>query len=204
LENSLTSGPSQVELVTLAVFLLGGDRKPVDTEDVAVKCHELAPTRFSWRKYPQQINLELVRVYLSAAKNPSKGGFLDGSGKTGWTLTGKGLQWAKQAAERLGAQQLDRRREETGGGPRDEQRWRRERDRLLSTTAWRHWSTGTHDVPLREAKDVFRIDSYAVGRLRDLKVNRVLAMFADDAELMPFLEAMAKRIEIGGTDEASR
>ena len=199
----MTSGPSQVELVALAVYLLGGDQKPIDTEDVAVKAHELAPTRFSWRKYPHQINLELVRVYLSAAKNPSKGGFVDGSGKSGWSLTAKGRDWAKKVASELGGQNLDRRREETGGGPRDEQRWRRERDRLLSTSAWQLWSKGALDVPLREAQDVFRIDSYAVGRLRDIKVNRLLALFVDDAELIAFLKAMANRIELGGENDAT-
>jgi hypothetical protein len=199
-EKHLTRGPSQVELVTLAVYLAGGDGRPIDTEDVAVKSHELAPTRFSWRKYPHQINLELVRVYLSAAKSPAKGGFIAGSGRTGWTLTPKGLKWAKTAAETLGGRELDRRREETGGGPRDEQRWRRERDRLLSTRAWQLWSGGAREVPLREAQDVFRIDSYAVGRLRELKVNRLVALFEHDVEITAFLGVMAKMVETGKTE----
>src|SRR5688500_18305568 len=33
----LTARPSQIEVVTLAVYLLGGDQRPIDTEDVAVK-----------------------------------------------------------------------------------------------------------------------------------------------------------------------
>lgn len=45
---------SNNEIVTLAVFLLGGDSHCVDTEDVAVKVNEIAPGRFTWRKYPDQ------------------------------------------------------------------------------------------------------------------------------------------------------
>ena len=96
----LTRGPSQVELVTLAVFILGGEEKRIDTEDVAMKAHELAPTRFAWRKYPNQINLELVRVYLSDGKSAEKGGYIEGSGKTGWTLTPSGLRWARETQRR--------------------------------------------------------------------------------------------------------
>ena len=74
---------SLVDVVTWAVFLLGGDLNPVDTEDVAVKAHDLAPGRFAWQKYPGQINLELVRVHLSDAKKVNNGRRLSGSGRQG-------------------------------------------------------------------------------------------------------------------------
>src|SRR5215472_10188888 len=93
----LTWNPSQSEVVTLAVYLLGGGQRAIDTEDVAVEAHRLAPGRFTWTKYPDQINLELVRVYLSDAKKPEKGAMLLGSGRTGWRLSQRGLKWAKQA-----------------------------------------------------------------------------------------------------------
>ncbi len=71
---------SNHEIVTVAVYILGGISGAVDTEDVAIKANELAPGRFSWKKYPTQVNLEVVRVYLSDAKKPSKGAYLLGSG----------------------------------------------------------------------------------------------------------------------------
>ena len=40
------------------MYLLGGETRRVDTEDIAVKANELAPGRFAWKKYPDQINLE--------------------------------------------------------------------------------------------------------------------------------------------------
>lgn len=59
---------SNHEIVTLAVYLLGGEAKVIDTEDVAVKANEIAPGRFTWRKFPEQINIENVRTFLSDAK----------------------------------------------------------------------------------------------------------------------------------------
>jgi hypothetical protein len=71
---------SNHEIVTLAVYLLGGDSKRIDTEDVAVKANELAPGRFAWRKYPNQINIENVRTFLSDAKKPKNGAYTLSSG----------------------------------------------------------------------------------------------------------------------------
>jgi hypothetical protein len=191
-EKNLTKKLTQGELVTMAVYLLGGDQHAVDTEDVAIKAQELAPGRFSWRKYPEQINLELVRVYLSAAKKPEKGGFLLGSGRTGWSLTQAGLSWARQAAEQFVGKDLTRSRAQSKAGSIDENRWRRERARIQLSHAWKHWA-GRHQRPTaREAAEVFRIDSYAVGPIRERKITRLLAMFDDDGEIAPFLNRMAE------------
>jgi hypothetical protein len=188
-----------VEVVVLAVFLLGGDRRSVDTEDVAVKAHELAPQRFAWTKYPNQINLELVRVYLSDAKKKREtgAGWLAGSGRTGWTLTPRGLDWVRKEQHRLLGDKLARARKDIRSGSVEEQRWRRERARIESTPAWGRWTGGERDVPVREAAEVFRIDSYAVGRMRGMKITRFLSLLGDDAEVGPFLRRMAEIVETG-------
>jgi hypothetical protein len=192
-----TASASQIELVTLALYALEGDIRAVDTEDIAVKVHQLAPTRFSWRKYPDQINLELVRVYLSAAKDQERGGgLIDGTGRSGWTLTPAGLAWARTAAPKLLGKDFERSRKELLAGSIDEVRWRRERARVTSTTAWASWKTNpTVPVPMREAAEVFRIDAYAVGRTRALKVARLRQLFDDDPEIGPFIQATAEVVE---------
>lgn len=40
------------DFIPLAFYLLGAIGQFVDVEDAFVKCHELAPERFGWRKYP--------------------------------------------------------------------------------------------------------------------------------------------------------
>lgn len=193
-KRTLTADASQIELVTLAVYLLGGATAAIDTEDVAVKVNELAPGRFAWRKYPDQINLELIRVYLSAAK--SRGNYLAGSGRTGWTLTSHGLRWAEAVAPSLLDRDMTRRREERQAGSIDESRWRRERARVTRTPAWLKWANGSsRAITEREAAEVFRIDTYAVGRTRDLKVARLHEMFRQDPELGEFIAAVAAIIE---------
>ena len=55
------SGRRNYELVVLATYLAGGKTAYTDTEDVAVKANKIAPGRFTWRKYKEQINIDTVR-----------------------------------------------------------------------------------------------------------------------------------------------
>ena len=65
------------------------------------EANELAPGRFTWRKYKDQINLEVVRVYLSDAKKKAKGAYLIGSGNSGWTLSEAGLAFAREHVDEV-------------------------------------------------------------------------------------------------------
>ena len=94
-----------------ALYLLGGDSNPIHTEDIALKCFELFPTSFSWVKYSQYPDKDIVRVALADARKESHGGLVDGrsgqrrglSAKTkrhpiddGWILTPAGIQWVRE------------------------------------------------------------------------------------------------------------
>lgn len=186
------------ELVTWAVGLLGGDQKRIDTEDVAVKVFEIAPKRFSWKKYPHQINLELVRVYLSDAKKPEHGALLAGSGRTGWSLTRKGLDWIRSAKTRL--QALDASegaRRPSSAGSIDASRRNRERTRILSLPAWARWSNGDRSVVRKEAMEVFRLDSYSTAAVLESKITRLRAMFPEDEEIGKFIKHLSDAIDEG-------
>jgi hypothetical protein len=187
---------THTELVTWAVYLLGGDQKRIDTEDIAVKAFQLAPRRFSWRKHPEQINLELVRVYLSDAKKSEHGELLTGSGRTGWSLTRKGLVWLRAARTRLqaiGASESGR--PQSRAGSIDSGRSDRERKRILALAAWGRWSAGDKSVVPAEAREVFRLDSYSTASVREAKLTRLRAMFVDDDKLSSFLTHLSDEID---------
>ena len=194
-EETLTGG-TQWELVAIALYVLGGPEALVDTEDVAVQVHKLAPDRFSWRKYPEQINLELVRVALSDAKKPEQGALVAGTGKTGWSLTVAGRRWAESHADRLIGSDLSRPRGVRQSGSIDERRWQRERVRVLSSDAWTEWKSAPSGGPIspKAAADLFRIDRYVTGRSREIKVNRLVELFRDDEDVMPLLDAASKTL----------
>ncbi len=113
---AIQASPPNRELVVYALYLLGGDSRRVHTEDVAVKCHELFPDSFSWTRYPQFPDKDVVRVALTDARKPKYGGVVEGragqrlgqSAKTqrkpiedGWALTEAGAQWIREHASSL-------------------------------------------------------------------------------------------------------
>jgi len=81
--------------VVVAALLAGAKTASVDTEDIAMKANELAPGRFTWRKYKDQINIDTVRKRLWDATKPEKGSLLIGSEKMGWRLTKVGFVFAR-------------------------------------------------------------------------------------------------------------
>lgn len=99
------------KLVVIALSLLGGGTKRIHTEDIALKCHELFPGSFSWTKYPEYPDKDIVRVALTDARKEKYGALVDGragqnlglSSRTkrkpesdGWMLTAKGIEWINE------------------------------------------------------------------------------------------------------------
>ena len=198
----LTDNVRQYEVAVLAVYLLGGASRSIDTEDVAVKCHEIAPEVFSWQKHKDQINLELVRVSLSDAKKKQKGALLSGSGREGWRLSSRGLDWVRDREKRgLGFVTRDIRHAPSKAGSIDSVRRERERQRLLSTDAWQAWKAA-EAITAKAAQQVFRIDEYTTDRMAAIKVARLRAMFDADDDLSRFLGTASQTIlKDGEADE---
>lgn len=197
LKNTLTKPARGIDAVILAVYVLGGDTKAIDTEDVAIRVHELAPGMFSWQKYPDQINLELVRVRLSDAKKQQYGALLTGSGREGWRLTREGFEWATGPGQELLREGLHWNVNGRTAGSVDTVRKRREKARIVATPAWNHWKNG-EPLSARQAWDVFRINEYSTGKMLEIKVVRLQSLFEDDADVSCFLkEASSLALKTG-------
>lgn len=92
------------DIVVYALYLLGGWQKRVHTEDVALKCYELAPTKFSWVKYPQYPDVAPARFALEASKILVKGESekkKNSKNIGGWMLTANGVEWFKKNRRRI-------------------------------------------------------------------------------------------------------
>ncbi len=198
----LTSKLRQFEVAVLAVYLLGGASRSVDTEDAAVKCHQIAPDLFSWQKHKDQINLELVRVSLSDAKKKQKGRLLSGSGREGWRVSSRGLDWIREQEKKgLSFGLQGERSSRSRAGSIDAVRRERERQRLLGTGAWQAWAAG-QPISARASQQVFRVDEYTTARMAAIKVARLRAMFDADDDLTSFLATASQTIlKDGDRDE---
>lgn len=186
--------PRQFEVAAIAVYLLNGATRSIDTEDAAIRCYELAPSLFSWQKYRGQINLELVRVSLSDAKKLKNGALLSGSGREGWRLTSRGIEWIANIGQALLTNQLVHpERGQSKAGSIDTVRRQRERTRLLASAGWQAWSvSGTVDQ--QAAREVFRVDEYTTEKMLAIKITRTRAMLECDEQLSPYVLAAAHQL----------
>jgi hypothetical protein len=183
---------SNVDVVILAAYLAGGGIRKVDTEDVAIKAQEISPGRFSWRKYPHQIDLERVRVRLSQAAHE---GALSGVHSKGWRLTSTG---SKHVEEHL--LDLMRGKSARASVRKEDREWQAvEKKRLSQTTAYRKFIEGAQtSITMIDVGEFFRIDSYMGAGDRRTKLDRYLNAFRNDKKLGPIVEALSEFILQGG------
>jgi len=182
---------TNVEIIAVAVYLLGGEASYIDTEDIAFKTNELAPGRFAWTKYPEQINIHTVKTHLWDAKSPRKGALLLGSEKQGWILTKNGLDLAQRSIKQLEGVELGRKQLTLG-----EKRWiKNERVRMLATKAFQKLDAGHEDqVTSEDTEAFFRLNEYILGTARDEKIQRALRAFAEDPQLGHAVRILASKV----------
>lgn len=182
---------SNLEIVVLALYALRGDGSPVSTEDIAIKANQIAPGRFAWKKYPEQINLEHVRVFLTDAKKEKNGRLVGGGNTMGWVLSDRGLELAKRRARILGSVDLSR-----APISSKERLWRaRERARIEEVLLERGITLESCDTtPMGDAEAVFRLDEYIAGEARARIVYRYLSAFGDEDVLGPVIRGLAEKV----------
>lgn len=165
------------EAVTLALYALGGADAAADTEDIALRVGELAPGMFAWRKYPDLVDKELVRVALSDARL-KKQWVVGSHDRGGWLLTPTGKDFARSNEALLEGTKEVRR------SGREDRQLERERVRLLSSPAFeRHRAGDFAGITADEADAFFRINLYVEGQARERKIARIENRFGDDPEL---------------------
>jgi hypothetical protein len=181
------------EIVVLALYLLGGESGPVDTEDIAVKANEIAPGRFSWRKFPDQINIDTVRKRLWDAMKTEKGALLVGSEKDGWVLTENGMRFGQQNSKTVMGDMPPKERLSL----REKQRRRVEYDRILAhETFAKAKLSGIGSITPQEAEAFFRIDDYVIGAARQRKVQRLLNAFCSDPEISSIIKRLSEKVRM--------
>lgn len=175
------------EAAVVALYRLGGQGESVDTEDIAIELETVAPGTFSWQKFPDRTDKELVRVALSDAR--LKGGYTVGSHSKGWMLTAKGMEFARVNSPRLEDLSMTKRQ------TKEEVQWERERARLLGTDAFSRLSAGEQpeDLSPDDVDGFFRLNIYVKGQARHTKVARIENHFSDDSDLGEVVKILAKR-----------
>lgn len=177
------------ELVTLVLARMGGDAKPVHTEDIAVQAAKLDPAAFAWARQPDQIDLDHVRMALVSARRKEHGTLVTGSKEKGWMLTPSGIARAADLERRLGGVPGgDEKRQSDASAARSA-----ERSRVVSSGAFRKFKEGKRaDIDKLDFYEYARVDEYADKERVAQKLLRLENFFGEDAQLKEFVAYMSE------------
>lgn len=183
---------SNYEIIALAIYLLGGESQTIDAEDIAVKSYELAPERFSWRKYPEYISVESVRKRLYETQKDENKCYFTGSDKKGWLLTLRGVQFAKKILTEKSLIQFSKKTHTL-----KEKQWlKSEKTRMIASEAFQKiQEQGLESVTQQEAESFFRLDEYVTGDTRERKISRIVNNFSDDEILGEFVTVLSEKVQ---------
>lgn len=177
----LLSSMSNVHLVTIAVGNLGGYEKRVDSEDIAIHVNELAPGKFTWRKYPEHIDIQVVNQALQDARRKRNGALVVGTGAKGWMLSKAGMEWFKHIKITDGSRtgnSLGLRRDSLLASQELELR------RLVNTRAYKLYFSGQIEgITRSDFFDFVKINEYFSLKARQRRYDFVESTISKDKEL---------------------
>ena len=90
------------QIAALALYSLGGGVARQHQEDVAVKCYELAPRRFSWERHDYP-DIDRAGIALRDGKKAKNGSLVTGDKRIGWLLTPAGIDWVRERTSLAGS-----------------------------------------------------------------------------------------------------
>ncbi len=182
------------QLVVVAAYLVGAQSTSADTEDIAVKANELAPGRFSWRKYKDQINIDAVRKRLWDATKPEKGSYLIGTEKAGWRLTKAGFDFARKHIRSGPLVQPTKAR----ASQAERTAQTREIKRMLGEEAYQKIRQDRQaEITKSDAERFFRLDDYVTGKARTAKIERFRIIASANKELLRAIEILSALVREG-------
>jgi len=166
-------------VIVIALYGAGGGKHSIDIEHIADGAYHIAPSLFSWKYFPERIDLRTVQYALKncAYEQPQR---VQGSLRHGYQLTSEGIAWARKNISTTQGTDADDDRFEKNKSALLEA----ERHRLRQTTAYKKYSAGAADeLTHRDYETFVRINQYFSERLRMARTGRISDIVNDDAEL---------------------
>ena len=164
------------EIVTLAIFNLGGSMNPIELEDVAIEAFDLAPQRFSWKKYKDRIDLRIVLYSVNDAIKPDVG-YVKGNSKHGYMLTEIGLKWISEIENHEIFTKSSRKHSTTDLTDK-------EKIRLQRTSAYKKFIMGEFDrINIIDFREFTRVNDYFPEHVREQKLAKIQHVVKEDKTL---------------------
>mgnify|MGYP007008283381 CR=1 FL=1 len=184
------------DIILAALSTLGGTVKLDDVEHLAMKAAELAPSRFRWRHFRDQIDLTAVLQTLRSLEKSVKGKgsstlLVHNQDGNVWLLGPEGAEQAKAILRRLS----EKRAYTAPMTPQQRMLKKVEKIRLSQDPAvLKALSCQVSSITKREAYGCFRIDDFSTAPARRASVERLIGLFAEEEATSTALRAVGRRL----------
>jgi len=182
-----------IELVTIALYEIGGANRPKDTEDIAVKADQIDNERFKWKnkKYKSFIDKGLILESLKAAKNRAIGSFLKGNDEKGWILSAIGLEFCKNSKHKFTGVIVRKKRL-----TKIEKNYLlREESRIVSTEAFlKFYNKKKEEIVQRDILELFKVDDYTTKKDVEKRILKLLDNFSEQHPVYQIINNYKKEI----------
>ncbi len=183
-----------IELVTIALYELGGARKFIDTEDIAVRADGIDNERFKWRnkKYKIYIDKGLIIESLNAARVRKIGAFVKGNDKQGWILTTIGLEFCKLSKHKFNGKIIRKKRL----SKIEKKYLLREENRIVNTDAYRKFTDNDNkNITENDIKILFKVNDYTSLKDLDKRIIDLLDNFKDQDKIYQLINNYKKEVK---------
>jgi len=172
---------SNPEIVSLAVYRLGGAINSVDLEDIAIEAFKLTPKRFSWKKFEDRIDLRIVLYSVNDAIK-SDNGYIKGNSKYGYMLTEAGLKRVEEienqkifinSSRKYSSKDLEN----------------KEKIRLQRTNAYKKFINGIQDqINIMDFREFTRVNDYFPQHVKEQRFAKIQNLAEEDKAIGKVLE----------------
>ncbi len=189
---------SNQEIVTIALYDLGGGIGTFDLETIAKKADEIGPGRFRWKTDPDMISDSNTWDALSNAR---KKGYIRQEAKEkntdSYLLTEEGIQFAKKNIIKVKSFDQSKIRI-----PVSKEIFDNTKIRLQSSNAYKKaLENKTSEISAREYNDFFRLNDYMKNKQKIEKIQKIKNLFISDKEFKKIIDKVADSQLKGGNND---
>ena len=189
---------SNQEIVTIALYNLGGGIGSFDIETIATEADKLAPGRFRWKTNPDMISDSNTWDALSNARK--KKYILQQSQEKNtdsYLLTEEGINFAKQNVKKVKSFDQSKIRIAVSKEIYDNTK-----NRLQSTAAFQKATNAQEkEITQREYNDFFRLNDYMKNSQKNEKIQKIKNLFISDKEFKKIVDQVANtQLKEGGNN----
>ena len=191
---------SNQEIVTIALYNLGGGIGSFSIELIATEADKLAPGRFRWKTNPEMISDSNTWDALSNARK--KKYILQQSQEKNtdsYMLTEEGIKFAKQNLNKV--KNFDQSKVRI---PVSRELYDNTKSRLQATEAYKKMTSNrANEISSREYNDFFRLNNYMKNTQKNEKIQKIKNLFLADKELKKVIDELSKMNLTGEKNDQS-